>query len=336
MTGEEQAAAGPIRFAGRAEGRGQGRTPKVLERLLLQPALADWIVTAYFATVIIGLSRAPASADRNAYLALAVGVSAIFLAGVFLFRRHEERVGRDALTYRATLAYHLLPLVTLLVLYFNLRPILPIINAASYDGALFRLDIAVFGFEPTLAIERFSTARVVEWFAFFYYSYFYFIASFILVMIFTCPSDERLAAFATGVLTVVGVGHYVYTLVPGVGPYAYLAHEYEAPLAGGIFYHLVLETVGKAGAMRDIFPSLHTALPTFLSLFAWRHYPRVALPATFFAANIIAATVILRWHYAVDVLAGLLLAVSAFILTPRLVDAYQARREQAGLLVRRW
>ena len=312
------------------------RPPGFLERMLYAPALPDWIVTGYFSTVIIGLSRARPSADRNTYLALAIGLAAVHLAGVFIFRRYEARVGRDRVPYAPGLAYHLLPLVTMLALYFHLRPILPIINPASFDETLYKLDLTIFGLEPTLALERLSSPRVVEWFAFFYYSYFYFIASFILVMIFTCGSDERLAPFATGVLLVVGIGHYTYTLVPGLGPYAYLGHEYEGPLSGGIFYHLVLETVGKAGAMRDIFPSLHTALPTFLSLFAWKHYPRIALPATFFATNIICATIILRWHYAVDVLAGLLLAVSAFILAPRLVEGYQARRQNVGLSVRRW
>jgi hypothetical protein len=227
-------------------------------------------------------------------------------------------------------------MVAVLAFYFNLRPILPLINSATYDAALYRLDLAIFGLEPTLAFEQFSTPRVVEWFAFFYYSYFFVLASFVLVMIFTCRSDERLSVFATGVLFIVAIGHYVYTLVPGFGPYAYLSHDYRAPLTGGPFYYLVLDTVSRAGPMRDIFPSLHTALPTFCSLFAWRHYPRIAPLVTVFAATILVAPRVLRWHYAVDGLAGLFLAVTAFMAAPRLVDAYQARREAAGLSVRRW
>jgi membrane-associated phospholipid phosphatase len=316
------------RFAGR------------LERLLLTPALPDWVLAGYLSTVVVGLARAKPSPDRSAYLLFVAALLVAFVSGVFLFRlRLERRLGTARVPYAAHVAYHLLPLATILVFYFNLRPILPIINPATYDDALYRLDLAIFGLEPTLAIERFSTPRVVEWFAFFYYSYFFFIASFIFVMIFTCDRDDRLASFATGLLLIVGVGHYVYTLVPGFGPYAYLAHEYRAPLEGGTFYFMVLDTVSKAGPMRDIFPSLHTALPSFLCLFAWRHFPhrpRVAAVATIFAANIILATVVLRWHYAVDVLAGLLLAVTAFMLAPRLVEAYQSRRVAAGLDLRRW
>ena len=49
------------------------------------------------------------------------------------------------------------------------------------------------------------------------------------------------------------------------------------------------------------------------------------------------ATVVLRWHYAIDVVAGLALALGAHWAAPRLIELYQARREQIGLgHLRRW
>jgi hypothetical protein len=328
MGGEEQRAAVQLTDAS------VGRSPTRLDRVLYAPAVPDWILTAYFFAVIVGLTRARPSPARDAYLILAVAVLGLFLAGVYLFRlRFEPRQG--GFGYR--LAYHLLPLVAILAFYFNLRPVLPIINGATYDDTLYQLDVRLIGFEPTLLIERWSTRAVVEWFAFFYYSYFFLIASFIFVMVLTCTEDDKLSHFATGIILVVAVGHFVYTLVPGFGPYMYLAHDYKAPLAGGVFYGLILDAVNGAGPLRDIFPSLHTALPIYISLFAWRHYPRVAPLVSFFAVNIMIATIVLRWHYAADVAAGLLLAGFAFILAPRLVEAYQARRAEVGLaLMRRW
>ena len=57
----------------------------------------------------------------------------------------------------------------------------------------------------------------------------------------------------------------------------------------------------------------------------------------FFTANIMAATIILRWHYAADVFAGLIVSGAAFVLAPPLVAAYQARRVEVGLAsLRRW
>jgi membrane-associated phospholipid phosphatase len=327
MTGERESAV-------ELTDAGYGRSPTRLDRLLYAPAVLDWVLAAYFFSVIVGLTRARSSPTRDGYLMLVVAVLVTFMAGVYLFRLRFEPRG---LTFHMLLAYHLLPLVAILACYFNLRPILPIVNGATFDENLYQLDLRIFGFEPTLAVEPYSTHRVVEWFSFFYYSYFFLIASFVFVMIISCSDEQRLAHFAAGIVMVVGIGHFTYTLVPGYGPYMYLAHEYEGPLAGGTFYDLILEAVSGAGPLRDIFPSLHTAMPWYCALFAWRHYPRFALPVTFFAANIMLATIVLRWHYAADVLAGLCLAIFAFLIAPRLVEVYQARRADVGLAhLRRW
>ena len=131
---------------------------------------------------------------------------------------------------------------------------------------------------------------------------------------------------------VAAVGHIIYTFVPGAGPFRTMSFRRELPQ---VFWWRQCELmVGNAGAQLDIFPSLHTALPTLFALHAFRHrrsspfrylWPLSAL----FAANIIVATMFLRWHYAVDVLAGLLLTALAqriAILDSRL----EPTRAQAG------
>jgi membrane-associated phospholipid phosphatase len=313
-----------------------GRVPSRVERLLLMPAVSDWLLAGYFLTVVFGLSRAPAGGERNFLLGLSSVVLSAFLFGCYVYRmRFEPRVGGP--TYAQRLAYHLWPLCTLLTLYFHLRPILPLVNGVSYDEQLYQLDLRVFGFEPTVFLEKYSTRAVVEWFAFFYYSYFFFVAMFLFIHLLTNEDDRQLSHFATGLVMVVTIGHFVYMLVPGFGPYLHLAHEYDGPLPGGPFYDMVLRAVAAGGSLRDIFPSLHTALPVYLTMFAWRHHRRHAPLATFFAANIAGATLVLRWHYALDVIAGLLLATFAFWASPRLVELYQSRRNSAGLgSLRRW
>jgi membrane-associated phospholipid phosphatase len=322
----------------RAEERTSGRAPSRFERILFSPAVADWITVGYLTTVVIGLLRGSESDGRDRWLLFTLTVAALYVIGIYFYRlRVEPRQWGTRQAYLARLGYHMMPLVAILVMYLNLRPILPIINSTSYDELLYRMDVRVFGVEPTLWTESWATPRIVEWFSFFYYSYFYFISSFIFVMMFTSRSDQRLANFATGAILVVATGQFVYTLVPGLGPYAHLAHEYQGPLQGGVFFTLVVNAVSAAGPLRDIFPSIHTALPSFLTIFAWRYYRRFAPLATFFTINIIIATIVLRWHYLVDVIAGLVLAATAMWLAPRLVAAYQNRREAIGLgALRRW
>jgi membrane-associated phospholipid phosphatase len=314
---------------------GSRRAPTPFERLLFTPAMSDWLFASYVASVLIGLSLGRSGATRDHLRVLVGVVFTVFLGGVYFYRFAFERAGRSS--YLAGAIYRLLPVACMLGIYLNLRAIIPIINPRDYDESLYQLDLRIFGVEPTLFLERFSSRGVVEWFAGFYYSYFFFIASFVFVTIFVVTADRRRAIFATGFMLVTGIGELVYTLVPGLGPYAHLAHDYRGPIAGGTFYGMVLHAVSGAGALRDIFPSLHTALPSFCTLFAWRYHRRIAPIATFFCINIICATLVLRWHYGVDVLAGLTLAVTAFLLSPKLVDGYQARREAIGLgALRHW
>jgi membrane-associated phospholipid phosphatase len=124
--------------------------------------------------------------------------------------------------------------------------------------------------------------------------------------------------------------------VPGWGPYWYLKGEYQHVLAGGPFWRLVRETVDAGGAQKDIFPSLHTAAPTFLAIYSLRHRHVVPFRYTwpvvaFLATQIIIATMFLRWHYLIDIVAGLTLATTASFVGQRIADWERARRERLGV-----
>jgi len=91
--------------------------------------------------------------------------------------------------------------------------------------------------------------------------------------------------------------------------------------------------VRSGGAMKDIFPSLHTAGPCFIAMFSFRNRDRLPFRFTwpllaFFAANIIGATMFLRWHYVIDVIAGFGLAATAALVAP-LVARWELRRRSA-------
>jgi membrane-associated phospholipid phosphatase len=115
-----------------------------------------------------------------------------------------------------------------------------------------------------------------------------------------------------------------------------MPHLFQHELPSGLWMDLVWSTVRSGGAMKDIFPSLHTAGPCFIAMFSFRN--RDQLPfrytwplITFFAANIIGATMFLRWHYVIDVFAGFTLATVAALIAP-LVTRWEVARRSAGNL----
>jgi membrane-associated phospholipid phosphatase len=129
-------------------------------------------------------------------------------------------------------------------------------------------------------------------------------------------SGQRRYEIMLASVIVISVGHIGYTWVPGLGPHAWPALTFKHALAGGVWWGRVRDAVSAAGAQLDIFPSLHTGLSMTVGLHVLRYrrqqpFTLVWPITTFFVANIIVATVFLRWHYGVDLIAGALLAICA-------------------------
>jgi membrane-associated phospholipid phosphatase len=132
----------------------------------------------------------------------------------------------------------------------------------------------------------------------------------------------RLDEYATVVLTALLVSYLGYLVVPAVGPH----HFYPARpavldgwLIGGPLHRTMLALELR---MPDAFPSGHTLMSLVLMYLARKHAPARAFWAVVpLAAGCILATVVLRYHYVVDVAAS-------FALFPAVV--------WLGLALNRW
>jgi hypothetical protein len=240
----------------------------------------------------------------------------------------------------APLMYRLAIYGTVQLSYFFFHDLLPAVNPGSLDLELYHLDLALFGFEPAMAMDAFVGPFTTEWFAFFYFGYFFLLALHVIPILMFSRDQRVLAEFALGMLIVFCVGHTVYMLVPGYGPYKAMADQFQNQFPHGMWLDMVMATVNAGGAQKDIFPSLHTAAPTYLALFSFRHRDKLPFRFTwpvvaFCAVNIIGATMFLRWHYIIDVIAGVTLSTTAIVLTVRLAR-WDALRRQVNGLAQSW
>ncbi|HKP61458.1 MAG TPA: phosphatase PAP2 family protein [Polyangiales bacterium] len=199
--------------------------------------------------------------------------------------------------------------------YLTLRALLPALHPELLDARLVAIDRALFGQTPAVWLDQFANPHSVEWFAFFYYSYYFILGTYLIGTV-LFDDGRRRYELLLGAALVAAVGHAGYTFVPGVGPWAYAELTFQHQLTGGPWWHRVLSAVTSAGAQMDIFPSLHTGFSLLCGLHAlrWRRERpfRYTWLLTWFAVvNIIIATVFLRWHYAIDLIAGALLAFTA-------------------------
>jgi hypothetical protein len=303
----------------------------VLRGFLATFALQDAILIGYLGIIITLLLRSEPSAvqaesvRRN--LACAMG---LVLCCVFARSATSVSPAIRSAVYRVVL------IGQVLLNYLLLRAILPIVRPDSLDAEMLRLDLALFGVEPALWLERFNTRPVVEWFSFFYYSYFFICGAYMLVSVWLRRPGRHTSEFAIGTALVYCVGQLGYMAVPGHGPIVALRHMFHGPIDGGFFWGLVHEAVQAGGAMKDIFPSLHTAGPLWFALYAFhcaktdRRFFWPAVVSLFFSVNIIISTMFLRWHYAIDVVAGISLAVGARWATPRIARWEEELRARLG------
>jgi hypothetical protein len=271
-------------------------------------ALQDVIALAFHAYLFLRVSIAPDTPDafvarRLALALLVVTACAMVLSRGEVIRSQHAR----ALTYRLGL---FMPMV---VSYFEMRVLLPALQPELMDYRLYAIDLWMLGTTPSVWMEQWNTRPVVEWLSFYYYGYFLILIVMLVPALFL-EKGRRLQELMVGALLVVAAGHFLYTIVPGAGPFAALS--FDEALDGGFWWKQVQVTVATAGAQLDIFPSLHTAFPAYFACYAYGHrHERPfnwAWPILGFVAfNIIIATMLLRWHWFIDVAAGLLLAFAA-------------------------
>jgi hypothetical protein len=279
----------------------------------------DFVSVGFHSYMLLRAALCAPSENRTMALWFGYFLLGISLSAILLKRGELIPASKGRAFY-----YRLAIFSPVVASYFQMGFLLPALDPTLVDMELYAIDEALFGTTPALWFQQFNTTALVEWIAFFYYSYFYLMAVMLVPTLFF-DKHSRVRELMVGAIMVATVGHILYTLVPGAGPYA--AIEFDAPINGGFFWGLVVKTVSSAGAQLDIFPSLHTAYPTLYALHAFGN--RKAKPfkyvwpiIAFFAFNMVIATMFLRWHWAIDVIAGLCVAVFA-----RTTAVYIGKRE---------
>ncbi len=301
-------------------------------QVLRELALQDWVVLAYLGVLTLAAAAATTTTSTRADVTARTGVWFLLWCATLAVVRGRLLPGR----FISPLAYRVVIFTSIQGSYLVLRDLLPLVNPGSLDAELLRFDLAVFRFEPALVLDRYVTPASAGWFAFFYFGYFLLLAVHIFPLVLLGRDHRLLSEFALGMLVLYCGAQATYMLVPGYGPVHHLAGQFEHPLPYGYFQRVVVEAVEQSGAKKDIFPSLHTGGPVFLTLFSWRHRRELPfrwtwLPTAFFAANIVGATLFLRWHWLIDVVAGVAAATAASALAARYAPREAEMRAERGL-----
>ena len=200
--------------------------------------------------------------------------------------------------------------------YKEMALFIPAVRHSDADQWLADFDFKVWGVHPTIWLERLYHPALTE---FLQLVYSLFVPA-VLLVAFLLWKKRRFADFQYyAFLIALGfLASYVgYMFVPARGPRFLLKHLEHVPLQGMWLFHGLQNTLDRLeSAHYDCFPSGHTEL-TILAWWGSRMVSkglfRIYLAYT---PCIIFATVYLRYHYTVDLLAGGLFAAALILAAP--------------------
>jgi membrane-associated phospholipid phosphatase len=237
-------------------------------------------------------------------------------AGVLLMARLARREDdRPALR----LLVNFYPLLLVPMVFDSLGRIIPAINPNECDAALIAIDRAMLGVDPTVWLERFTRPWLNDLF-FLAYCTFYFLPAAVGIPLWL---KDRPAArrFIFLIVLAFYLSYIGYFLVPARGPHfsdldrvQTVGHSQliASPISGTIYRTLSYLENTK----HDAFPSGHTLIAALCMAAAVRHFRLRSTPILVAGTLLIIATVYCRYHYAIDVLAGMALAAALLPLAP--------------------
>lgn len=250
----------------------------------------EWVFGAYLAILAARLTLAGGTA---AVWSLVFWACLVGSAAVITWARRNP----TPLRWRIRLLYY--P-AAMGVSFYAMEPALPLLQP-KVDDLLLAWDRALLGETPAVAWERWLQPWLVDiamaGYLFFFY---YLVASPGWYAIRNLP---RFRQCIVGLFTLYGLGFLGYTILPAGGPHRYL--EFNRPLEGVWLLPRTLDIVNDGSNCVDVFPSIHFAATLYLLLFDWHHHRRHFWLASLPCVVLWFSTLYLRFHYFVDLLAGL-------------------------------
>jgi membrane-associated phospholipid phosphatase len=193
------------------------------------------------------------------------------------------------------------------VAFYALGQAVPLLGYPKVDRLLLGWDRALLGETPAVAWEPWLRPWLENLTMAAYLFFFYYL---IAGPGRYCLRDLRLfRKCIVGLFTLYGLAFTGYTVLPAGGPHRWMT--FATPLHGWVL-DWTLKPVNQASNAVDVFPSIHLAATLYLLLFDWRHSRGRFWWALLPCLLLWFSTMYLRFHYFVDLLAGVAVALAGW------------------------
>jgi len=225
-----------------------------------------------------------------------------------------------------------LPFITVFVSYEIMYGIVGSISQYNLHAGPFNFDMALFGQIPSVVLQQTIRAPILDYMGAFFYSLHFFaptIFAFILWKV--SPKNYWKYTVAFGICTYGALITFLF--YPVAPPWLELNSTYNLAYSGPQVLRILTGSVDASLGipvyktlfdflspnLYAAFPSMHSALPLLISLFAIKIWRKKALPVLIFPIGVWFSAVYLGEHYVVDVLGGIAYAVVAFVAVEKIL-----------------
>lgn len=235
-----------------------------------------------------------------------------FVAIVVFVTQRPERLPRAL-----SVVVDFYPAAFIPFVFESLGPLIPAAMGEARDDLLIALDRAILGEDVTVLLQPYVTP---SWAAFFYVAYatYYFLP--LVLGGFLWSRDVALARRFIFTLSVCFYVSYAgYFTIPAYGPRTALAERHTVPLETSPVARAISRTINELEHTKlDVFPSGHTMITVAVLVVAWKRMRKLFWFLLPVALLLIFSTMYCRYHYLVDVIAGVVLAFATVPLGDRL------------------
>ena len=241
--------------------------------------------------------------------------------GILFYASYNKR------TWRALKDW--LPFVTVFISYEIMYSIVGTISLSNLHSGPHNFDLALFGQIPSLALQQGFRFPILDYMGAFFYSIYFFVPTLFAFIIWRIsPKNYWKYTVAFGVLTYAALVTFLFYpvappwLVQGSGVSRILTQSVDVQL-GIPVYRTMFDFLSPN--MYAAFPSMHSAIPWIVFLFAFKIWKWKGLPVIIIPVGTWFSAVYLGEHYFVDVVGGIIYATVAFLAVDKLLPIVSSK-----------
>ena len=245
-----------------------------------------------------------------------------FLAVVVFLTQRVERLPKAL-----RIAVDFYPAAFIPFVYESLGALIAAARGRARDDLLIAADRAILGGDVTVLLQPYVRPGLAA-FLYVAYSTYYFLPIILGGALWAkSPATARRFIFTLSVCFYVSYAGYF--TVPAYGPRTALAEHHTVPLNTHPVARAIDRTINELEHTKlDAFPSGHTMITVAVLIVAWKRARKVFWFLLPVATLLIFSTMYCRYHYVVDVIAGIVLAFATVPLGDRL---YEWMRQSAAV-----